>query len=278
MDEKFVFYLIIFFAVLVFIALIALSLGAYRFGNGTGINPGGATSVITLSATGTASSRPTQAQVSITINGTGATTASAVQNISTTLNMFNSTVYKFLNGNMSLIETTYYSVYKPYQYCPIYSTNATSSGGIAYPVPVPKCVSNNPGYTAAEDLSLTLPNINNASSFLGAIAAIPNIYVGSVSPSLSSNQTASLRASALALAISNATSQADALLGPNEVIYSRNISVNSYYIYPYGVAESSGSGALASVAGRNATISPQFYSGTSQVTDTVSVVFHYGSR
>ncbi|HIH50260.1 TPA: hypothetical protein HA291_02260, partial [Candidatus Micrarchaeota archaeon] len=89
---------------------------------------------------------------------------------------------------------------------------------------------------------------------------------------------ASLRASALALAISNATSQADALLGPNEVIYSRNISVNSYYIYPYGVAESSGSGALASVAGRNATISPQFYSGTSQVTETVSVVFHYGSR
>ena len=239
------------------------------------ISPGGATSVITLSATGTASSRPTQAQISITINGTGATTASAVQNISTTLNMFNSTAYKFLNGNMSLLETTYYSVYKPYQYCPIYATNATpASGSIAIPM---KCTSNNIGYTAAEDISVTLPNIDNASSFLGAIASIPNVYVSSVSPSLSSNQTASLRAAALASAISNATSQADALLGPNEMIYSRNISVNSYYIFPYGVAANSGA-LTAGVADRNTTISPQFYSGKSQVTESVSVVFHYGSR
>ena len=275
MEERFVLYLIVLFAVLVFVALIALSFGAYRSGNGLANSGfGSATSVITLSATGSASAKPTQAEVSISVNGTGLTTSSAVQNMSATLNRFNSTIYKFLNGNMSLMETTYYSVYKPYSYCPILPQRERLNVSPAlYPV---ICAKNSTGYTAAEDISVTLPSIDNTSAFLGAIAAIPNVYVASVSPALSSSQAASLRSAALTDALSNATSQADALLGPNAVIYSRNISVNSYYSYPYGAYANSGS--LSAGGGGNTTIGPQFYTGISQETESVSVVFHYGSR
>ena len=263
-------YLVVLFAVMVLAVLIVFSFGAHGSGNGLGR----ATSAITLGATGTAHAKPSQAQISISINGTGPATSSAVQNLSATLNRFNSTVYRFLNGNTSLIETTYYSVYKPYSYCPILPQKTGSNASSAlYPV---ICAKNSTGYTAAEDISVTLPNISNTSAFLGAIASIPNVYVASVNPMLSNSQASSLRSAALSDAIANATSQAYALLGPNAVIYSRNISVNSYYSYPYGYASS---GALAgSVQGRNATIGPQFYTGTSQVTESISVVFHYGSR
>ncbi len=277
MEERYLLYLIVLFAVLVFVALIFFSFGSYRSGRILPINTNQSTSVISLSATGTSHAKPSQAQISITINGTGPTTSLAVQNLSATLSLFNSTIYGFINGNTSLVETTYYSVYKPYQYCPVAIpvTNASSSGIPAYPIP--SCTANK-GYTAVEDILVTLPNIDNVSSFLGAMASAPNIYVTSVSPALSDNQTASLRSTALAAAIANATSQAEALMGLGAVIYSKNVSVNNYYYYPYSIAGAASSGASIASLEANTSANPQFYEGISQVTESVSVVFHYSSR
>lgn len=272
MEEKFVLYLIVFFAVLIFIALIMFSL---ENGTGTGTIKQGYTHMLSISASGSAYNKSAEAQISVTMNGTGQTSALAVQNLSSTLNKFNSTAYRFLNGNYSLLATTYYSVYKPYSYpCIPYA----GAGGIMIPCKENTTQTNQSNYVAVEEVTVTLPNINNVSAFLGAMGSIPNVYVTSTYPMLSDKQATMLRSEALAAALANATSQAKALIG-NNTILSTNITVNNYYIYPY--AYSTGGGALA-VSNGNATptttISPQFYGGLNKVTESITAIFYYGSR
>ena len=119
---------------LVFVGIVVLSVQA----------PHSSSSFISLSATGTASATPNTVDVYISLNGTGNTTAYATANLSVTTTLFNKTIQPFVNGNSSLIQTTYYEVYKPYStgcYYPVAagsSSNGTNVGAPspAYPVPM----------------------------------------------------------------------------------------------------------------------------------------------
>jgi uncharacterized protein YggE len=270
MENKILPYAIALIAVLVFAALMVFSLEG-------SIGTRGSNRMLSISATGSAYNKSSEAQISVTINGTGTTSALAVQNLSSTLGRFNSTAYGFLNGNYSLLATTYYSVYKPYSYpCGVYA------GGVSGIIPTPICnmskTSNLSNYVAVEEITVTLPNISNVSSFLGAVGSIPNVYVTSTYPLLSDRQATMLRSEALAAALANATSQAKALIG-NDTILSTNITVNNYYVYPYELA-GAGSG-ISTINGNvtpTTTIGPEFYSGLNKVTESINVVFYYAGR
>lgn len=208
---------------------------------------------LVISASGTVTNKSTQATVYVDINGTGQTNQLAVQNLSNTLQSFNSTALKYINGNLSRISTSYFNTNKLY---------------------------NKSGYEAQESLSVIIPNVNNVSSFIGAISTIPNAYVVGAASTLSAAQISSMRTSALTLALANATSQAQALVGKNNTIYSTNISVNSYNVYPfsYAVGAVGGGGANAAATPITTTITPQFYGSTGQVTESVSVTFLWGPK
>ncbi|MDE1871488.1 MAG: SIMPL domain-containing protein [Candidatus Micrarchaeota archaeon] len=204
-------------------------------------------STLTISATGTVYNSSSQSVIYVTMNGTGKTNQQAVQNISATLQKFNSTIMKYVNNNASLITTSYFNVYKVY---------------------------NKSSYEASESLSVTIPDIGNTSAAIGALSNITNVYVGGASPELSDAQVSAMRVAALSLALSNATAQAHALLR-NSTIYTTNITINNYYVYPIpyrlDLAISGGSGVTT-------TIPPEFYGGTNKVTESITVVFVYGTK
>ncbi|MGD0729323.1 MAG: SIMPL domain-containing protein [Candidatus Micrarchaeaceae archaeon] len=236
-------YLVIIVVVLVFGALIAIHLthsGIYgNYNNYTSNNR----NMIVITATGAASNSSSQAQMYVTINGTGSTNAAAVQNLSNALNTFNSTIVKYVNGNLSDVTTSNFNVYR------IYNTS---------------------NFMASEDLTIIIPQIKNVGAAILALSSIPNVYVTSANPILSANQTTLLRSKALSNALANATAQAKALIPSNQSIYSTNITVDDYYFYPlYGSA----SGASVNSTG---SLPPQFYSGTNQVVERVTVTFYYG--
>ncbi len=196
---------------------------------------------ITVTASGSAYGSPSQATLSVTINATGATNAQAVANLSSSLDSFNSTIYRYVNGNLSMISTEYFNVYKIY---------------------------NRSGYQATEQVSATIPNISNVSHAIGALSSIPNVYVTYAGAQLSASQIVSLRDIALSNAVSNATRQAQAVAGSSSTLYVSNITVDSYYFYPVQLGTAVGAPASSSV-------SPQFYSGRSHVTESVTAVFRY---
>jgi uncharacterized protein YggE len=238
-------------SILILVALVALTYEASRLQT----QPGVSTTItnrnmISISATGTAYNKSSQADLSIDVNGTGLTNAAAVKNVSESLSLFNSTISKYVNGNLSQISTTYFNVYKLY---------------------------NMTGYQATEGLSVTIPNISNVSGAIGAISSIPNIYVSYATPSLSDAQISKMRVTALSLALSNATSQAHALIG-NDTIYATNISINNYYVYPftYGLASPPAESASGGISRSNISITPQFYGGLNKVTESITVTFSYG--
>lgn len=205
------------------------------------------TQQLTISASGTVYNRSTQSDLYVTVNATGLTNAAAVQNISLTLDKFNSTILKYVDGNLSRVTTSYFQVYKLY---------------------------NKTGYQATESLTVTIPQIANTSAAINALSNISDVYVGSAQPQLSDAQISIMRVNALADAMANATSQAHALVG-NSSLQVLNITLNNYRIYPIegaGAVSSPGaSGGAPSSAPVN--ITPQFYGGTNQVTESVTVVF-----
>lgn len=247
MANETILYVIVILAVIAFIGLITFSAGGWR-GIGWHIKNTTSNNTISITASGTASNASTQASMYVDINGTGLTNQQAVQNITATLNTFNSTIYKYVNGNLSMITTQSFQVYKLY---------------------------NKTGYQATENLVVTIPRIGNVSNVILALSAIPNVYVTYATPKLSDAQTTSLRLQALSAALSNATAQAYAVIGKNNTIYSTNITVNGYnfYPYPYGVSNVAGAKSITP-----AQISPQFYGGTGQVTESITAVFTYGKK
>lgn len=240
-------YVIVVLAFLIFIALLVLNYEASRLPMSP--LPQQAKSTLTISATGTAYNSSSQSDLYVTVNGTGLTNAAAVQNVSATLSQFNSTISKYVNGNLSRITTTYFNTYKIY---------------------------NQTGYEATEGVTVIIPKISNTSAAIGAVSNIPGIYVSSATPSLSSSQISAMRTTALSLALSNATSQAHALIG-NGTIDSTNISVNNYYVYPfeYNLATPVAAGGSSSAGAITTTIPPQFYGGLNKVTESITVTFIY---
>jgi uncharacterized protein YggE len=245
-NEK-VLYAIVIVALILFAALVAFTIG--NRGNTGGITPP-QTSTLTITASGVVSNKSSQASLYVIVNGTGPTNNAAVQNVSATLQQFNITIYGYVNGNLSMISTNYFNVYKLY---------------------------NKTGYEALESLYVIIPNIDNVSSAIGALSSIPNVYVTGATPMLSSAQVSAMRVAALSLALSNATAQAQALIGKNNTIYATNISINNYYVYPY-VYSLGTSSVVAAPSQINRTIPTEFYGGTNKVTESITVTFIYGRK
>ncbi|MDE1851705.1 MAG: SIMPL domain-containing protein [Candidatus Micrarchaeota archaeon] len=200
---------------------------------------------IYVSAQGFAYAVPQQAVAYLTINGSGKTGEIATANMSLTLAQFNASVKKYVNGNMSMVKTVSYSLYKP--------ANSTS-------------------YVAIEGVQVTIPNIQNASSFLGNMSTISNLYVSQVSAQLSNAQIKNLTGLAINDALQNATTQAGSVakFAGNKGLSLTNVTVNSYRIYPYYNSY------ISAATNKYGNISPEFYSGTMQVAESVSAIFTYG--
>lgn len=198
-------------------------------------------STIAVYATGVAYTVPTQAVVYVTVNATGNTTQSATQKLSSELSSFNTTIAKFINNNWTLVSTQSYNIYKIY---------------------------NISGYRVSESIVITLPNINNSSVLVGALSAIPNVFVTNIQTSMPDWQVTLLRSSALQYALQNATSQARALAGGMSVSV-QNISVSSYNVYPYL--------GYSAANAQSAVNNPTFYNGRSKVVEAISVYFNYRS-
>ncbi len=228
-------YVVVLLALLVFAALAAISV------HSNGLAAGRANR-ISVTASGTVSNVSAEALLYVTMNATGATNGAAVNNLTSTLNSFNSTISGYIGGNSSKVTTQSFQVYKLY---------------------------NRSGYQATEIVQVMVPSIRNTGSVIGALSSIPNTYVTGAYPKLSDAQMSLMRKQALALALGNATSQARALIG-NSAIISRNITINSYYVLPYSYGVTSSAAIPGTV-----TVTPQFYGGTNRVTESITVVFTY---
>jgi uncharacterized protein YggE len=194
---------------------------------------------ISVQATGSASGIPSQGVIYITVNGTGLNSTAATHNLTTTVSMLNATLQPFIGGNMSNIKTTSYSLSKVY--------NKTS-------------------YEATEAFQVTIPSVQNVSAVIGNLSSLSNVYVQDVSSQLSPAQITKLRAQALSSALANATSQAR-VVSANGTVNLRNVSVGGFSIFPYPVFGVESAAATAPLS------SPGYYTGTEEVTESVSAVF-----
>jgi uncharacterized protein YggE len=211
------------------------------------------THTVVVSATGSATSLPTQAQIYLTATGNGTTAQAATASLATTITAVNKTLYRYVGGNLSMISTNYYSLQK--NTCQNYYEVTTI---------YPPC--NSTGYSATESLIVTIPSIDNISLALTALANIPNVSIDSIKTLLDLSQISALRQEALQAALTNATVQAQSLAG-NAALVARNISVSSSNFYP-GVYFNTAS---ASPAAKQVHI----YGGTSSVVENIRVVFTY---
>ncbi|MDE1873624.1 MAG: SIMPL domain-containing protein [Candidatus Micrarchaeota archaeon] len=212
-------------------------------------------SLIMVSASGSVTAVPTQAQAYLSLNATAATASGAVANLSVITGALNTTLLPFLNGNSSAIQTQSYNVYVPSR-----CVNATP-----YYYPQPNCIPQGAPvrYLATESLLVTFPSVGNVNEAIVQIANIHGVSIGSISSKLSAQQQTSLEQQALSLALSNATSQAGSLSG-GAAIRVQNITVqNGYIFYPNGVFSA------AALAKTNQT----FFAGTATVTKSIYVVF-----
>lgn len=224
--------------------------GSLRTGGAsTTVPQGSSLSSISVSASGTAVGTPSRAQINMYINGTGNSSSAATANLSAELASFNKTVYSFVGGNLSLVQTGYYNVGK------VYSNNSTAA----------------PVYQAQEYLTVTLPQISKLNSFLSSITNVSSVQISGVSAMLSNAQTAQLKSQALQSALANATSQATSVIG-NVAIVNTTISVGSYYAVPfpmYATGSNSAGGGPAQKVGS------LYYNGTTSVYESITATFYY---
>ena len=246
MENNYLAYAVAMVAIIVFGVLIVTSFMSSGMNNYYNQNT---TNLLAITASGSASYNSSQVQLYVTINGTGNTSRAAVQNISLTLNKFNSTIYNYVEGNLSRISTNNFNVYHIY---------------------------NKSSFEAQEYLTILIPKLGNVSNAIAALSNITNVYVTGATPMLSDSQTSQLRSIALANALQNATAQAHALLG-NKTIYTTDITVNNYYVYPmyYSGMGSSVNGYPTNKAGNSTVMPPNFYGGTNKVTESITVDFYY---
>lgn len=191
---------------------------------------------ITLTASGSVSASPDQAAVYINLNSTGRNASSATVNLTASLAELNSTLSKFIMINSTTIQTMSYSLYR---------------------------VQNSSSYAAHERVQLTLP-LNVTPAILGSLPSVSGISISGFNMQLSAEKISSLRATALAIAMQNATTQAQIIAGVYGPVHLTNVVVNGgNTFYP---------GAYAQNAASNVEIFP----GTASVTESVTATFSYG--
>jgi uncharacterized protein YggE len=217
---------------------------------------------ITVSASGTEISNPDEALIYVFLNSTGSSFSSAVENLSSGAELLNSTLMPLLGGNTSLIRTLYYRVYTPPE-----CMNITP---YYYPKPYYCIQPLSPKiYIASEYILVTIPDIVNVNQALMKISTIPGIGISDVSSTLSNQKQTMMMQEALALAMYNATSQAQAVAGSGVQLKTQNISISGgYVIYPY---MTNGGGVFASAASYSG--NQTFFPGTATITKNVYVIF-----
>ena len=195
-------------------------------------------SSITVTATGTAEQYPSQGVLYLSINGTGKTQQIATMNLSLGIASVNNSISKYIEGNISNIQTEYYTVSK---------------------------IRNSTLYQAYEEIKITLPNSNNISAALSQLSNIGNVNVFSASAQLSPSQQNSMEKQALSYALENATQQAE-VLANNSTIVIVNITTNQQSrILPFSAS------AVSNIAGSNT--GSIFYYGNQGLTETITVTF-----
>ncbi len=211
---------------------------------------------ITVTASGSVTAVPAEAQLSIGLNSTGATAAEAVSRLSLAASALNTTLLPLLNGNVSDIQTQSYSVFVP----PRCSNSSTYYGQA-------NCIQANAPiyYVAQESLSITLPNVNNVTAALSGASLVSGVSISGVSARLSAQQQAGMMQQALSMALDNATSQAQAVADGAQVEV-QSITVQNGYIF---FSPASSLSALTSSAPSSQT----FFPGTATVAKSVYVVF-----
>jgi uncharacterized protein YggE len=234
--------------------------------------------IISVDASGTAYATPTEVEVSLYVNGTGDTAAQATQNISSSLDALNATIYKYTAGNMSLVQTTSYSMTPEsvlnataYEEClmqPRFNESICRSLGSSYMTV----------YLAQESIVVTLPSTPDVSPFLGSMSGIPHVRVDSATAKLTDSQINALRMEALSDAMQNATDQAQAVVGAYTPLTTGNITINSVLYQPY-VYNGAYIASAAAVPTATTTIPmPQYYVGQNKVYDSISVKFMYAGK
>ncbi|MDE1850538.1 MAG: SIMPL domain-containing protein [Candidatus Micrarchaeota archaeon] len=233
-------------SVIAIVAVAALAIGALNGGART----------ITVTASGIAYGYPDQASISMFINGTGKTAVAANSNLSATISAIGNALGPYVNDNLSKIQTQSYDLFKTrIQMC----SNVTKGPTINLPAPFYcsaqifngsslYCCYNQSIFMATQTVTVTIPNINNASSAFTSISNLPNVGSQSLTQSLSNKESAMLMNSSLTSALENATSQAQLLAGSGYTVAIMNISIQGspYFYSPYanfatsGPADSSG--------------------------------------
>ncbi len=234
------------FAAVVLLGIIVILGGFYNHNQLPGMPAAAAgtapSSHVTVTATGSAIALPSQVHMYLYANSSAPAAQVATQGLAATIGEINSTLLPYIGRNLSNIQTVSYSLYKVY---------------------------NRSAYTATEGLSITIPNIGNASAAIGALSSISNVYVNGVNAQLSAAQISSLRDQALSSALANATSQAS-ILANNATVQLGNVTVNSYGIIPFY-----GNSFMPTIAAAATTQSgPGFYGGVSTVTESITATFY----
>lgn len=224
--------------------------------------------VIPVRASGAIHAVPTETIINLNVNGTENTSQLATANISSTLNKLNSTLYSYLNGNMSLVKTEAYNIKVIY----VINESALSLCLSNYKDNISICKSFSstykPVFMVSESLKVTLLNSNRTSDLLGSLASIPNVYINSVSSTLSDKQITEMRLEALKMAVQNATEQAKAVVGNSTLLTLGNVTIDNNNVY-YPVYNTGLSTA------ESANIAPQYYTGINEVVETITAYFHY---
>lgn len=191
-------------------------------------------SYIAVTATGSVSATPEQASLYITANGTAKSAANATAMLSKTVYAVDSALSGYL-ANGSSIQTTSYQLYVPY---------------------------NSSYYTASEGITLTLP-LNSTGSAIDALSKVSGTFINGVSIQLSQSQVSGMGSMALAIAMQNASMQAQQVAGPTTALKISSVTINSAgYIFPgprFAVSENT----------------VPFFPGTQSVTQSVTVKYAY---
>ncbi len=208
-------------------------------------------SSVTITATGQATSAPTDAELTLYLNSTANTTALAVEELGATAYALNSTLGNYTHGNMSAVTTTGYNTYAiPPQY-PI--TNASRNYTL---------------YEASETVNVKLADFGMLEPLLSHVSKIGDVSVTYISAGVSSSKSSALQQEALTNALSNATAQAQIIIGSASVVY-KNVTLDNYYMSP--LVYSGASGSPATLISQHRLI----FNGTVTVSRSVTVTFYY---
>ncbi len=209
-------------------------------------------SKISVSAQGYASAIPKNAKILFFINATGSTQSDALSKLTFETSELNSTLGRYVGGNMSRIKTEYFSVQRIINY-PYNSTpqNSTSK------------------YVAQQQIDVSINNTAYIQPLIDNATKIENLQIDQISATLSNAQVGNMTKQAIFSAVENATGQARAIIG-NATIENSNITLNQYYITPFEISPK-----LMSVSSTPSLSGPIFFNGTSTVSEQVNVVFYY---